>query len=410
MPTSVPSPTLGPTGYSIPSDADILTGVLADINSAFGGNLNTDLSTPQGQLATSITAIISNCYAQFLALVSQFDPIYAQGRMQDAIGALYSITRFPATSTTISARCNGSQGTVIPASIALLVDAAGNKYQTVGGVITSAGYVDLEFTNQTAGALAYEAPITIYQSVAGLSSVSNVSLISTGTDVETQQAFEYRRQALLAVKSDGMIASMRAAILSIAPSLACAIAENPSDSPATIRGVSLPANSIYISVGVIDGVIDQALGFQISQAIYSKKVPGTPYAVATGPYYATDSTLPDPKPTYPVGFVEPTKTSINFVVSLVAASNPPGDAALLVQQAIRKAFTGEDGGFVDVAIDSLIGGTIYSSQFYPAVTAALPTVGVASIAIGLSISPSDYVLELNLDQIPVLGSISVVAI
>ena len=46
--TSVPQPTFGPTGYIIlPAESAILTGVFADINAAFGGNLNPGLTTPQ---------------------------------------------------------------------------------------------------------------------------------------------------------------------------------------------------------------------------------------------------------------------------------------------------------------------------------------------------------------------------
>ena len=35
--TSVPPPTFGPKGFIAPSEADILAGVQADINAAFGG-------------------------------------------------------------------------------------------------------------------------------------------------------------------------------------------------------------------------------------------------------------------------------------------------------------------------------------------------------------------------------------
>ena len=38
--TSVPSPTFGPLGYTIPNEQDILIGVAADLNAAFGGGMN----------------------------------------------------------------------------------------------------------------------------------------------------------------------------------------------------------------------------------------------------------------------------------------------------------------------------------------------------------------------------------
>lgn len=60
--TSVPAPVLDATGFIMPEEADMLTGVLADINAAFGNTLTTDLSTPQGQLAMSLTAILGDAY------------------------------------------------------------------------------------------------------------------------------------------------------------------------------------------------------------------------------------------------------------------------------------------------------------------------------------------------------------
>ncbi len=93
MATSVPKPQWTQTGFVIPQTADILTGVQADINAAFGGNLNMDLTTPQGQLASSETAVLDNANQTFLYYTQQVDPAYASGRMQDAIARIYFISR-----------------------------------------------------------------------------------------------------------------------------------------------------------------------------------------------------------------------------------------------------------------------------------------------------------------------------
>src|SRR5271170_7385594 len=92
--TSVPFPTLGPNGFIVPAESAILAGVIADINAAFGNNLNFEnLSTPQGQLASSFTAIIGDSFAVFQWLCNMVDPAYSVGRMQDAIGRIYFIER-----------------------------------------------------------------------------------------------------------------------------------------------------------------------------------------------------------------------------------------------------------------------------------------------------------------------------
>ena len=52
MPTSssVPAIVFSATGLVLPDESAILAGVQADMNAAFGGNMNAGLSTPQGQL------------------------------------------------------------------------------------------------------------------------------------------------------------------------------------------------------------------------------------------------------------------------------------------------------------------------------------------------------------------------
>jgi hypothetical protein len=127
MSTNVPSPVLGPTGFIVPQESAILIGVQADYNAAFGGNLNPALNTPQGQLATSESAVIADANAQFLAITNGIDPAYASGRMQDAIGRIYFMTRIAAASTVVTATCNGLPGTILPIG-AKAVDQAGNIY------------------------------------------------------------------------------------------------------------------------------------------------------------------------------------------------------------------------------------------------------------------------------------------
>ena len=72
--TNVPAIEITDTGVIVPSEDDILQGVLADFNQAFGGNLNLNLDTPQGQLASSLTAIIADRDNQLARLMNQVNP------------------------------------------------------------------------------------------------------------------------------------------------------------------------------------------------------------------------------------------------------------------------------------------------------------------------------------------------
>ena len=93
MSTSVPQIQFTDAGLIIPQESAILAGTQADINAAFGGGLNPQLSTPQGQLASSLAAITADKDSQIAFVVNQFDPQYASGRFQDALARIYFLTR-----------------------------------------------------------------------------------------------------------------------------------------------------------------------------------------------------------------------------------------------------------------------------------------------------------------------------
>ena len=125
--TNVPSITFGPTGFVAPSQQDVLTGVQADINAAFGGGLNQSLSTPQGQAATSFTAIIAETNDTFVDMSNQMNPVFATDRWQDALAEIYGLQRDPSESTVAQCDCVGGTGVVIPVG-ALALAEDGNIY------------------------------------------------------------------------------------------------------------------------------------------------------------------------------------------------------------------------------------------------------------------------------------------
>ena len=63
MATNVPSIIFTPQGPILPTEQAILAGELLDIDQAFGGGTNPALETPQGQIASSNTAIIGDASA-----------------------------------------------------------------------------------------------------------------------------------------------------------------------------------------------------------------------------------------------------------------------------------------------------------------------------------------------------------
>jgi hypothetical protein len=103
--TAVPSVTFSATGIAVPDEIDILNGRLTDLDTAMGGGMSKSLTTPQGQIAMSDTAIIGDKNDNLAWLVNQINPDFAEGRMQDAIGQIYFIDRIAAIGTTVTATC-----------------------------------------------------------------------------------------------------------------------------------------------------------------------------------------------------------------------------------------------------------------------------------------------------------------
>ena len=448
--TNVPSISFTANGFVAPSESAILAGVEADINAAFGGSLNPAPSTPQGQIAASDTAIIGSSNDLLLALFNGVDPAYASGRMQDAIGRIYFMTRNPAQPTTLQVLCSGLAGVVIPVG-ALVQDTSGYTYFcTQAGTIQSGGTVTLPFANTTTGPLAIPATNSqsIYQAVAGWDSVT-CSSGSIGNAVETRAAFEARREASVALNSQGFLPSILGAVLNVPNVLDAYVTENPTSSNVGANGASVtasisgtvltvtaaPAGSVTVGEyvngpGVTFGTTIVALGtgtggvgtYQVSvsqtvpsttltvggvpivansiyvcvsggtataiaQAIWSKKSPGCNYTGNTTiTVYDTSSQYPSPGIPYQVSYQ--IAAALPFVVAVTIKNSVavPSNASSLIKAAIISAFAGADGGS-----RAKIGSTVYASRYYAGVAALGAWANIVSIQIGSTNSPSAIV-------------------
>ena len=230
MTTNVPALTIGPNGPVLPDDSAILAGRQADINSAFGGALSADLRTPQGQLASSDSAIVSNTYGAVAELIAGIDPATSKGRLQDGIARFYYLTRNPAQPTTVVLTCTGKTNTPIPVN-AKAVDQAGNVYLcTQAGTIPAGGSIDLEFACQVTGPTPAPAGFVddIYQAIPGWDSCTNADDGVLGNVVESPADFEYRRANSVALNSIAQTGAILGAVLSTVTGVLDAYAlENP---------------------------------------------------------------------------------------------------------------------------------------------------------------------------------------
>jgi hypothetical protein len=373
MTTNVPAPTFGLNGFVAPAESAVLAGVQADQLVAFGGNLNPSLETPQGQLATSTTAIIGNANDNFAKLANGVDPAFADGRMQDGIARIYFLSRLPSRPTLVQAACTGLTGVVIPAgAIAIATD--GNRYvNTIDGTIPVGGTVTLPFACVLDGPIACPAGTLnqIYQSINGWDSITNPTDGQIGNNTESRADFEARRAASVALNSRGSLPSIVGAVFDV-PNVVDAFAfDNGNNAPVTFRGVVVAANSLYVSaVGGTDA--------NIAQAIWSRKNPGCSYnGNTTVAVLDQNPKYSPPFPSYNVTFERPASLAILFAISITNSTLVPSDATTQIQNAIIAAFAGADGG-----ARARIASTIAASRYYPPVAKLGSWAQIVSIKVG----------------------------
>lgn len=396
--TNVPQVSFTPTGLTLPQEADVLAGVQADLNSAFGGNLNPALETPQGQLASSYTANIGAVNDLFALFVSQVDPNYADGVMQDAIGRFYDQTRVPGTYTTVNVLCTGAAGTVIAVG-RRAKDTSGNIYQcTQGGTIPVGGSITLQFQNVVVGAIACPAGTltVIYESVPGWDTVNNVADGTVGSLVEDRYAFEYRRQAAVAANSTNTEAAIRGYLLSKVAGVTDAYVISNRTGSSVNYGSStyaVAARSLYIAV--VGGT-----SADIAAAIYLKAPPG-PGFVGNTTVTVTAEEYSAPKPTYQIKYNVPTATPVLWAVRIVNSVTLPGDAVVLIKNAIVAACAGQNGGK-----KVRIAQQILASDVYAAIKTAVPTASLLSVLLGPSTATLDNWTP-GVDQQPTVSAANV---
>lgn len=469
MTTNVPSLTFTATGPVAPTAAAILAGVQADINAAFGGNLNPALNTPQGQIASSEAAIIQDVDAKLVNVMNQVDPAYSSGRFQDAIGRIYFLTRIPASSTVVTATCSGLNGTVIPVG-AQAIDQAGNIYlATQSGTITG-GSVSLTFAAVNTGPIACPVGFlnAVYQAIPGWDSITNPGTGVVGADVETRAAFEYRRQQSVAMNSQGALQSVLGAVFAVSGVLDAYATENVLGvtSGATFTGSiagtvltasavtgTLAAGQTVTGAGVLQStvILSQATGTPggagtynlnnsqsitaeamvsalggvqlnpnsiyvavyggtsaaIAQAIWSKKAPGCNYNGNT------TVTITDPGPASAL-YASPLPS---YQVTFQTPTATPILFAISMQQnanvpsnattLIQNAVIAAFNG-TDGGQRARIGSWIFASRFFAGIAALGSWATIYSIQVGVGTANQNSVL-MNINQVPTIttGNIAI---
>lgn len=399
MATNVPRIQFTSTGLTVPQESDVLAGVLADFDAAFGGGMNKALETPQGQVASSEAAIIAASNASFVELVNQVNPDTASGFMQDAIARIYFLDRIAGAPTVVQCVCTGGQGTTIPIG-AQAKDTSGNLYTcTVPGVIGSGGTVTVSFANTVDGPIPCPANTLtqIYKAIPGWDAINNPADGIVGQDVETQQEFAYRRAQSVALNARGSLQSIYAAVFDVDGVIDAYVYENVTNVTINVGATSYPLvpHSLYVAAA---GGTSQ----DIANAIWSKKDVGCDMNGNTSVVVYDTSGYQQPYPQYTIKYEIPPALPIKIAIVLADDAGLPSNIVDLVKAAVIASFNGEDG-----SSRVRIGSLLLASKFYPPVIAIGTDIGspvsVLSILIG-SVTPTLTSQLIGIDQAPTISA------
>lgn len=382
------------TGLTVDSAAEVQEAVEGDWITAFSGGglppLDVDPETPAGQLIASITALVHAKDTEILYLANMFNPYYAEGRWQDALGKIYFMTRKLAESTVVECTCTGMYNTVIPAGSIVQSDDGYQLRNLDDAVIPASGQINVEFSTVETGAIDIPANSvnTIITTIAGWDSVSNSAAGATGRDAETRAQFEARRSASVAQNSQGSVLAIQGAVAAVDGVLDAVVIENPKDTTETHWGVAIDPHSVLVSVYGGDGT-------DIAEAIYRKKAAGC------GTTGSTVVTYVDPdfnNASYSYNILRPTATAVMMTVTIQETDATPNTIADDIKNALLKDFYGS-GDNARVGMAQIL----YASRFYPVVIQAGAS-DFISLKLGLAGGSLGDTATINADIEPTLSA------
>lgn len=392
--TAVPSIKWPDAGPELPLESDILGGVLDDIDAAFGGGLNRNLETPQGQLASSLAAIIAAKNTEIANIINMIDPQYSSGRWQDAIARIYFISRKPEQSSVVRVKLTGLAGVVVPAGT-LAKDSSGNIWHSTGGAkIGTNGVAFVDFACNEPGPVPCPPHNLnrIYQSIPGLDAIDNEDAAVLGALVESRADFERRRYNSVAKNGHGTTHSIYGEVFQVEGVVDCYVVDNPTGLSKVVPPTHyvLKPHSVYVAVV---GGDDK----DIAKAIWRKKDVGCDYNGNTTVLVYDDEAGYSAPPQYEVTFNRPTPTPVKFHVQLIDSLSLPADAPTVAKQCVMDTFNGkgEDG------LRERIASRILATRYYIALSETTVADFLASVKLGFD-SPTQDLITLGIDQVPTL--------
>lgn len=387
---SIPQLQITDNGILAPSTDEVIDGLWDMFKAAFGKDLNTAMNTPQGQLVTSLAAIITDERNQMINLLNQFDPRYAQGIWQDGLGYIYFMTRKMATHSSVELVLTGLAGTSIAAGTSFNDD-NGNTWQiTHKTVIGSDGKAVAQAQCTTSGSVnaAPDTITTIPKAIAGLDRITNPYAAIAGVNEESRVDFEKRRYASVAINSKNTNASTYGAVADLPDVKDVYVIDNPTDETINVGVTNYPVIRNSILVSVVGGN-DEA----IAHTILNKAGSGCSFNGNTECIIADTENFPVRPPTYTVKFLRPAIVPVFFQVTVDDRDSLSHQDSEAIKVAITK-------GFATGATKAAIGQPVIASKFICPVAATIPHLSVISLRISKNGAEWVDILNMGVDEFP----------
>lgn len=391
----IPKIEITEAGYIVPTTQEINVGVWQMLREALGDNISQVQGTPQYQLATSFTAMVKDTYDHFVELANQFDPRYAEGIFQDAIGELYFMTRKLATRSVCPVVFEGLTGANIPEGF-IVQDVAGNTWETAGAYnIGTGGTVTGQVICTTAGAIEANpnSIIIIPTALVGLDRVYNEDSAVVGYAEESRADFNVRRAESVAINSKMTDDAVRGAVLNIRDVVDCYAISNPTDATVTFGVTNYPAIRNSIVVSVVGGD-----DYDVAEAAFIKAGTGcswngnTPITV-----YAQDyDTNP---PAYPITFLRPDFVDTYIRITVLDLTKVTvQDQQAAKDHILSKASTGDN--------RVRIGGTVIPALFM----CGMPSMGIVKIEVSKDGTTWTDKMDYGIDEYPSLNEFRITVV
>lgn len=255
-------------------------------------NLNTDPSTPQGQIITAITEM----FVQAQSDITEFANIFVNGGTGVWLDAYcktyYGITRKQASKGSVTAIISGTNGTIIP--VGFTSKSGDYEYTTVSEyIIESGGTCYAELFAKDNGSFSIDAGTltTIVTPVAGVERITNPYESISGTNTETDNELRLRAMNSLTYRATSIFDGLLAQIEQLQGVQKVVGYENNTKNTAVYKGVTFEPNSIAVvckggdlnaigkvilenkTIGAfVQGDIDIPIYEEISKQTYSMRV------------------------------------------------------------------------------------------------------------------------------------------